>query len=70
MPEYKTLNADPETKERIDAWIDEHTNAQSRTEGLRLLIEAAEQSTDGPDTVTLEAGEVERIGDEIEGRLR
>jgi len=70
MPEYKTWNVDPETDERMQTWIDEETNAETKTEGLRRLIEAAEQSTDGPDVVTLEAGEVERIGDEIEGRLR
>jgi len=68
MAEYRTLNADPETTRRIDEWVEEHTDAATRVEGLRRLIDAAEKAT-GEQYVSLERGEIERIADAVERRI-
>jgi len=76
MADYETIHVHPDVHERFVALVNEHTPTDKKTEGMRYVLDAAERGfeaaadDDAPTTVSLEAGEVKRIGDELEGRLR
>jgi len=66
MGNYTTWNVDPEVSERLMELIQERYTVENKTEAMRRLVDMLE-ADDSAQTVSLEAADIERIGDEVEG---